>query len=273
MPAQPPSHLEEEAVLTAELPRTEGNLQLRKETATVQTRGRKKRDIETVTSIGPAGSTSQTKPSAPEAVRDDPKSAPNRDTTAELPTLQTAEEVRADRTDNHAAPPITPTRDSSSTASKRSRKRKAGQSSSPFLSARKRRKSSREDAYSMQDTPQASPSKHRTQTQDRAPDTGTMATNTLTAAAADTQKSAHAYSDLTSPFTCLAVPSGTGGRRTKVQDVDTHQSEDFWNDSEVSRGVLDTEDPLEPPRRTYQPVCTDEGFIRPRDTPKLQVRK
>ena len=204
---------------------------------------------------------------------DDPKSAPNRDTTAELPTLQTAEEVRADRTDNHVAPPITPARDSSSTASKRSRKRKAGQSSSPFLSARKRRKSSREDTYSMQDTLQASPSKHRTQTQHRAPDTGTMATSTLTAAAADTQKSSHVYSDLTSPFTCLAVPSGTGGRRMKVQDVDTHQSEDFWNDSEVSRGGLDTDDPLEPPCRTYKPVCTDEGFIGPRDTPKLQVRK
>ena len=84
----------------------------------MQTRGRKKRDIETVTSIGPAGSTSQTKPSAPEGVSD---SAPNWDTTAELPTLQTAEEVRADRTDNHVAPPITPTRDSSSTASKRPR--------------------------------------------------------------------------------------------------------------------------------------------------------
>ena len=63
------------------------------------------------------------------------------------------------------------------------------------------------------------------------------------------------YSDLTSPFTCLAVPSGTGGRRTKVQDVDTHQSEDFWHDSEVSRGGLDTEDPLEPPRRTYHAAC------------------
>ena len=237
-----------------------------------RTRGRKKRDTETVTSISPAGNTSQTNASAPEAVSNDPKLAPDWDTTAELPTLQTAEEVRADRTDNHTAPPITPTRDSDLTmASKMSRKRKFGQSSSPFLSARKQRKSSREDAHSMHDTPYTSPSKPRTQTRDRDPDTCTETTNTL-ATAADTQKSAHAYSDLTSPFTCLAVPSGTGGRRTKVQDVETHQSEDFWDNSEVSRGGLDTEDPLEPPRRTYKPVCTDEGFIRPRDMPKLQVR-
>ena len=55
----------------------------------MQTRGRKKWDIETVTSIGPAGSTSQTKPSGPEAVSE----AVSDDTTAELPTLQMAEEV------------------------------------------------------------------------------------------------------------------------------------------------------------------------------------
>ena len=77
-----------------------------------RTRGRKKRDTETVASIGPAGNTSQTNTSAPEAVSDDPKLAPDWDTAAELPTLQTAEEVRADRTDNHVAPPITPTKDS-----------------------------------------------------------------------------------------------------------------------------------------------------------------
>ena len=238
-----------------------------------RTRGKRKLDTETVTSIGPAGGASETKTTAPEVMT---KLAPNRDTTSELPTLQTAEEVRAKKSTNHMVPPTTPTEDSGSTHGKRSRKRKAGQSSSPFLSARKRRRSSREEACSMHDTstsPHASPLRLRTHTQDRAPDTCTEATNTLPTV--DTLKSTHAYSDLTSPFTCLAVPPGTGGKRTKVQDVDAHLSEDFWKDSDQSRRDLDTENPLgpqEPPRRIYKPVCTDEGFIRPRTKPKLQVR-
>ena len=216
-----------------------------------------------MTSIGPAGNTSQP---TPEAVINDPKLAPNWDTAAEFSILTMAVEVQEDRIDEIIAPPITPTKASSLTASKRSTKQKVYQSSIPFLSARKWRKRSREDAYSIHDTP--SPSKHRTQTQDKAPHTCTEATNTL-ATAADTQKSAHTFSNLTSPFTCLAAK--TRGRRTKVQDVDFDLSDDFWNDSEVSRGSLNTEDPLEPPPRTYKPVCTDEGFIRPRATPKLQV--
>ena len=235
----------------------------------VQKTSEREQDSETMTSIGPARNTSQAKPSAPEAVIDYPKLAPNWDTIAELPTLQMAEEVQAVRTDEIIAPPISPTKASSLTASKRSTKQKVYQSSIPFLSARKWRKRSREDAYSIHDTPFPSPSKHKTQTQDKAPHTGAEATNTL-ATAADTQKSAHTYSNLTSPFTCLAAK--TRGRRTKVQDVDFDQSDDFWNDSEVSRGSLNTEDTLEPPPQTYKPVCTDEGFIHPRVMPKLQVK-
>ena len=235
----------------------------------VQKTSEREQDSETMTSIGPARNTSQAKPSAPEAVIDYPKLAPNWDTTAQLPTIEMAEEVQAVRTDEIIAPPITPTKASGLTASKRSTKHKVYQSSIPFLSARKWRKRSREDAYSIHDIPFPSSSKHRTQSKHKAPHTCTEATNTL-ATAADTQKSAHAYSNLTSPFTCLAAK--TGGRRTKVQDVDFDQSDDFWNDSEVSRGSLNTEDTLEPPPRTYKPVCIDEGFIHPRVTPKLQVK-
>ena len=70
------------------------------------------------------------------------------------------------------------------------------------------------------------------------------------------------------PFTSLV----TGGRRTKVND---EELTNLWE--EVGGQQLDEENPLtsraneEAPKKVYKPVCDENGFVRSRVKPRVQV--
>lgn len=149
------------------------------------------------------------------------------------------------------------------------RKTSSGGDSTLFLSARRRKKSSREDP-----TGDAPPPTLGTQ----------LPTDTQTTVNTGTLTQSTVKTNMTSPFTSLVTPLGTmrGGRRTKTQTtdaVDAGRVEDLWtNDDEGTRG--EGENPLGGNgsqwgsmngHSMYQPVCTGDGFILPREKPKLKV--
>lgn len=136
--------------------------------------------------------------------------------------------------------------------------RRSQHSSTPFLSTRRRKKSTPVvENTSTAATPASCSVRH------------TGATENDTGASLRT-----GASQLTSPFTCLTAPLAAGGKRTKA--TDTH-ADDLWTlDNDMNGpGGVDTESPLEwygtTPRRVYKPVLTEDGFICSRSKPKLQV--
>ncbi len=152
--------------------------------------------------------------------------------------------------------------------------------STSFLSARRRRKSSGGDLTS--DATVVPPPTPCTQLPT---DTGTQATGT------ETQTPSTVKTNMGSPFTSLVMPLGTsGGRRTKTQGdggsggggVEASHAEDLWDNDDPAEG----ENPLggagslwgtttnghSNGHSLYQPVCTEDGFILPREKPKMKVK-
>ena len=161
-------------------------------------------------------------------------------------------------------------------------KRQITMSSSTFLSARKRKQTPGGEAITDTVGTSGSPSTGSIQILAQTQVTG----NTFTL----TQTQSTTKTSTTTPFTCLAMPLGTGGgRRTKFQDagqngttpsagVDASRVEDLWNDDSSIAG--EGENPLGENRvqwtslnssGMYKPVCTEDGFILPREKPKLKV--
>ncbi len=142
---------------------------------------------------------------------------------------------------------------------------------SPFLSARRPKKSSVGDPSS----DAAAPPTLGTQLS-----TDTQATGDLGMA---TQTQSTIRTDMTSLFTCLVMPLGTsGGRRSKIQETtgtEASNVEDLW-DKDDGRTAGEGENPLGGNgsqwsslngHSMYTPVCTEDGFILPREKPRLKV--
>ena len=141
------------------------------------------------------------------------------------------------------------------------KRKKLHSTSTPFLSTRKHYKSQEDGSGT--DTPAAPPPAGSEAPE---PQSATQATNTLT------QNTIRG--EMTSPFTCLSMPFGTtAGRRTKSQAAPT-RADDIWNEEDGGSEGVDGENPLGsqcPTQRMYKPVCTEDGFILPREKPKLRV--
>ena len=155
-------------------------------------------------------------------------------------------------------------------------------SDSPFISSRKRKRSVVDKSTS--ESSLANQTEQNFPTNEAAGQSDSMFVNTQSTQ--KTMGNKGLVTPFTSPFTCLSssrrevarasVFAATGGRRSKPP-VQT-EADDLWNKEvqDVNGMGTEGENPLgtqynEPGRAMFKPVLTEDGFIKARVKPKLQV--
>ena len=158
-------------------------------------------------------------------------------------------------------------------------------SDSPFISSRKQKRSLINESTS--ESSLANQSEQNVPTKEAAGQSDSMFVDTLsTQKTTGIKRAPGMVTPFTSPFTCLSssrreaapasVFAATGGRRSKAPVQ--AEADDLWNkEAQDENGMrTDGENPLgtqfdDPGSTKFKPVLTEDGFIKARVKPKLQV--